>query len=24
VPHDVSWPDFVEYTRLLAQMTGWL
>jgi len=24
VPHDVSWPNYVEYTRLLAQMTGWL
>ena len=24
VPPDVSWPDFVEYTRLLAKMTGWL
>jgi len=24
VPPDVSWPDFVEYTRLLARMTGWL
>jgi uroporphyrinogen decarboxylase len=24
VPHDVSWPDFVEYGRLLARATGWL
>ncbi len=24
VPPDISWPDFVDYTRLLAQMTGWL
>ncbi len=24
VPHDISWPNFIEYTRLLAQMTGWL
>lgn len=24
VPFDVSWPNFVDYTRLLAQMTGWL
>ncbi len=24
VPPDVSWPNFVEYGRLLAQMTGWL
>ena len=24
VPSDVSWPNFVEYTGLLAQMTGWL
>ncbi|MCC6579583.1 MAG: hypothetical protein IT440_04020 [Phycisphaeraceae bacterium] len=24
VPSDVSWPDFVEYSRLLAEMTGWL
>ena len=24
VPADVSWPDFVEYTRLLAKATGWL
>ena len=24
VPFDVSWPNFVEYTKLLAQMTGWL
>jgi len=24
VPPDVSWPNFVDYCRLLAQMTGWL
>ncbi len=24
VPPDISWPNFVEYTRLLAQLTGWL
>ena len=24
VPHDISWPSFIEYSRLLAQMTGWL
>ncbi len=24
VPSDVSWPDFVNYTRLLAKTTGWL
>jgi uroporphyrinogen decarboxylase len=24
VPPDVSWPNFIEYTRLLAQLTGWL
>jgi hypothetical protein len=24
VPPDVSWPDFVEYARLLAELTGWL
>ncbi|OQB38135.1 MAG: Uroporphyrinogen decarboxylase (URO-D) [Candidatus Latescibacteria bacterium ADurb.Bin168] len=24
VPHDISWPNFIEYARLLAQMTGWL
>lgn len=24
VPSDVSWPNFLEYTRLLAKMTGWL
>ncbi|HEY3322259.1 MAG TPA: uroporphyrinogen decarboxylase family protein [Planctomycetota bacterium] len=23
VPADVSWPNFVEYSRLLARMTGW-
>jgi hypothetical protein len=23
VPPDISWPNFVEYTRLLAQLTGW-
>lgn len=24
VPPDISWPDFVAYSRLLAQLTGWL
>jgi uroporphyrinogen decarboxylase len=24
VPPDVSWPNFVDYSRLLARMTGWL
>jgi uroporphyrinogen decarboxylase len=24
VPSDISWPNFIEYTRLLAKMTGWL
>lgn len=24
VPPDISWPDFVDYTRYLAQLTGWL
>jgi hypothetical protein len=24
VPHDVSWDAFVDYGRLLAQLTGWL
>jgi hypothetical protein len=24
VPPDVSWPNFVEYSRLLARLTGWL
>ena len=24
VPPDISWPNLVEYTRLLAQLTGWL
>jgi len=24
VPPDVSWPNFVEYARLLAKLTGWL
>jgi hypothetical protein len=23
VPADVSWPNFLEYCRLLAEMTGW-
>lgn len=23
VPPDISWPNFVEYTRLLARLTGW-
>ena len=24
VPSDISWPDFVDYSRLLAKTTGWL
>ena len=24
VPPDISWPNFIEYARLLAQLTGWL
>lgn len=24
VPPDISWPNFVEYSRLLAQLCGWL
>ncbi|MCF7839010.1 MAG: hypothetical protein K9N49_10320 [Candidatus Marinimicrobia bacterium] len=24
VPHDVSWADFLEYSRQLAELTGWL
>ncbi len=24
VPSDVSWPNFLDYSRLLARMTGWL
>jgi uroporphyrinogen decarboxylase len=24
VPSDISWPNFVEYTRMLAELTGWL
>ena len=24
VPPDISWPNFIEYTRLLAQLEGWL
>ena len=24
VPPDISWPNFIDYSRLLAQMTGWL
>jgi uroporphyrinogen decarboxylase len=24
VPSDVSWPDFVRYSRMLAEITGWL
>ena len=23
VPPDISWPNFVEYTSLLAELTGW-
>ncbi len=24
VPSDISWPDYLDYARLLAHMTGWL
>lgn len=24
VPPDISWPDFVDYSRLLAKLTGWI
>jgi hypothetical protein len=24
VPPDIAWPDFVEYARLIAELTGWL
>ena len=24
VPADISWPNYIEYARLLAQLTGWL
>ena len=24
VPPDISWPDFINYSKLLAEMTGWL
>jgi len=24
VPPDISWPNFLEYSRLLAELTGWL
>ena len=24
VPPDISWPNFIAYTRRLAQLTGWL
>jgi uroporphyrinogen decarboxylase len=24
VPPDISWPNFMAYTGLLAQLTGWL
>lgn len=24
VPPDVAWPDYIEYARLLARLTGWL
>ena len=24
VPPDISWPNFVDYSRILARMTGWL
>jgi len=23
-PSDISWPNFIEYSRLLAELTGWL
>jgi hypothetical protein len=24
VPSDISWPNYIEYSRILAEMTGWL
>ena len=24
VPFNISWPDFIHYARLLAELTGWL
>ncbi len=24
VPHDISWPNFIHYSKLLGEMTGWL
>jgi hypothetical protein len=24
VPPDISWPDFVRYSKMLAGMTGWI
>jgi len=24
VPPDISWPTFIEYTRLLAELQGWV
>jgi uroporphyrinogen decarboxylase len=24
VPPDISWPNFIKYSRILARMTGWL
>lgn len=24
VPHDISWQNFIEYSRILAKLTGWL
>jgi hypothetical protein len=24
VPPDISWSNFIEYSRLLAKLTGWL
>ncbi len=24
IPSDISWPNFIEYCRLLAELTGWL
>ena len=24
IPNDVSWPNMIEYCKLLAKLTGWL
>jgi len=24
VPYDISWPDFIHYSKLLAEVTGWM